>query len=51
MTLEFRKDIFSDERDDNLNVVGKPVIRQDILGHVTGTSPFLMTINLIISFT
>ena len=40
MTLEFRKDIFSDERDDNLNVVGKPVIRQDILGHVTGTSPF-----------
>ena len=40
MTLEFRKDIFSNERDDNLNVVGKPVIRQDILGHVTGTSPF-----------
>ena len=37
MTLEFRKDIFSNERDDNLNVVGKPVIRQDILGHVTGT--------------
>lgn len=40
MSLEFRKDLFADERDDELNVVGKPVRRQDILGHVTGTSPF-----------
>ncbi|MDJ1007472.1 MAG: molybdopterin-dependent oxidoreductase [Paracoccaceae bacterium] len=40
MSLDFRKDLFADERDDNLNVVGKPIRRQDILGHVTGTSPF-----------
>jgi CO/xanthine dehydrogenase Mo-binding subunit len=38
--MEFRKDLFADERDDNLNVIGKPLRRQDILGHVTGTSPF-----------
>ena len=38
--LEFRKDIFADERDDNLNEIGKPTRRQDILGHVTGRSPF-----------
>jgi CO/xanthine dehydrogenase Mo-binding subunit len=40
MSVEFRKDLFADERDDNLNVIGKPLRRQDILGHVTGTSPF-----------
>ncbi len=39
-TIEFRKDIFADERDDNLNTIGKPEIRQDILGHVTGRSPY-----------
>ena len=38
--IEFRKDLFADERDDNLNEIGKPTIRQDILGHVTGRSPF-----------
>ena len=38
--LEFRKDIFADERDDNLKEVGKPTQRQDMLGHVTGTSPY-----------
>jgi CO/xanthine dehydrogenase Mo-binding subunit len=38
--LEFRKDLFSAERDDNLNVVGKGVQRQDMPGHVTGRSPF-----------
>jgi CO/xanthine dehydrogenase Mo-binding subunit len=38
--IEFRKDLFADERDDNLNEVGKPTRRQDILGHVTGRSPF-----------
>ena len=38
--LEFRKDIFADERDDNLKEVGQPTQRQDILGHVTGTSAF-----------
>ena len=38
--VEFRKDLFADERDDNLNVIGTPVRRQDILGHVTGRSPF-----------
>lgn len=40
MTVEFRKDLFADERDDNLNEIGKPTRRQDILGHVTGRSPF-----------
>lgn len=40
MTVEFRKDLFADERDDNLNEIGKPTQRQDALGHVTGRSPF-----------
>ena len=40
MKLDFRKEIFADERNDDLNLVGKPILRQDILGHVTGTSPF-----------
>ncbi len=39
-TIEFRKDLFADERDDNLNEVGKSTRRQDILGHVTGRSPY-----------
>ena len=38
--LEFRKDIFADERDDNLKEVGQPTQRQDMLGHVTVTSPY-----------
>jgi hypothetical protein len=38
--MEFRKDLFADERDDNLNEIGKPTVRQDILGHVTGRSPY-----------
>lgn len=38
--VEFRKDIFADERDDTLNEIGKPTRRQDISGHVTGRSPF-----------
>jgi CO/xanthine dehydrogenase Mo-binding subunit len=38
--VEFRKEIFADERDDNLNEIGKPTRRQDITGHVTGRSPF-----------
>jgi len=36
--LELRKDIFADERDDNLKEIGKPTQRQDMLGHVTATS-------------
>lgn len=40
MAVEFRKDLFADERDDSLVEVGQPTIRQDILGHVTGRSPF-----------
>src|SRR5947209_17506663 len=36
--LELRKDIFADERDDNLKEIGKGTQRQDMLGHVTGTS-------------
>jgi len=38
--IEFRKEYFADERDDDLVVVGKPVQRQDMLGHVTGRSPY-----------
>jgi CO/xanthine dehydrogenase Mo-binding subunit len=38
--LELRKDIFADERDDNLREIGKPIQRQDMLGHVTATSTF-----------
>ncbi|MXX89849.1 MAG: molybdopterin-dependent oxidoreductase [Boseongicola sp. SB0677_bin_26] len=40
MHAEYRKDLFADERSDDFDVVGKPVIRQDILGHVTGRSKF-----------
>lgn len=40
MPTEYRKDLFADERADDFDVVGKPVLRQDILGHVTGRSPF-----------
>ncbi len=40
MTVEFRKDLFADERDDNLSEIGQPVVRQDILGHVTGRTRF-----------
>src|SRR6204780_5782180 len=36
--LELRKDIFAHERDDNLKEIGKGTQRQDMLGHVTGTS-------------
>ena len=39
-SIEFRKELFADERDDDLNEVGKPTQRQDILGHVTGRSPY-----------
>ena len=38
--FEMRKDIFADERDDNLKEVGRATQRQDVLGHVTGTSAF-----------
>jgi len=38
--LEFRKDIFADERDDNLSEIGQPTQRQDMLGHVTGRTRF-----------
>ena len=40
MTVEYRKDLFADERDDRLAEIGQPHVRQDILGHVTGRSPF-----------
>lgn len=39
-SIEFRKDLFADERDDNLKEIGKPTIRQDILGHVTGRTRY-----------
>lgn len=38
--LEMRKDLFADERDDNLNVIGKGLQRQDMPGHVTGRTKF-----------
>lgn len=38
--LEIRKDYFANERDDNLNVVGKGIQRQDMPGHVTGRSRY-----------
>lgn len=38
--IEFRKEYFADERDDDLVVIGQPVQRQDMLGHVTGRSPY-----------
>ena len=38
--FEFRKELFADERDENLNEIGKRIRRQDIEGHVTGRSPF-----------
>ena len=38
--LEIRKDFFANERDDNLNVIGKGVQRQDMPGHVTGRTRF-----------
>ncbi len=38
--IEFRKEYFAGERDDDLNEIGRPTRRQDITGHVTGRSPF-----------
>ena len=40
MTVEIRKEFFADERREDLNEIGKPTRRHDILGHVTGRSPF-----------
>ena len=39
-SVEIRKDLFADERDDDLNEVGQPTIRQDIRGHVLGTTRY-----------
>lgn len=39
-TMEMRKDLFADERDDNLNVIGKGLQRQDMPGHVTGRTRY-----------
>ncbi|MGH1479938.1 MAG: xanthine dehydrogenase family protein molybdopterin-binding subunit [Geminicoccales bacterium] len=38
--LEFRKDLFADERDDNLIEIGQPTQRQDMIGHVTGRTRY-----------
>ena len=38
--LEFRKDLFADERDDDLHEIGQPTQRQDMLGHVTGRTRY-----------
>ncbi|HEV7259256.1 MAG TPA: molybdopterin cofactor-binding domain-containing protein [Bosea sp. (in: a-proteobacteria)] len=39
-TMEMRKDLFADERDDDLNVIGKGLQRQDMPGHVTGRTRY-----------
>ena len=39
-SIEFRKALFADERDEDLKEIGRATIRQDILGHVTGRSAF-----------
>lgn len=39
-SIEFRKEYFADERDDDLDVVGKPTQRQDALGHVTSRTKY-----------
>ena len=39
-SVEFRKDLFADERRDDLNEIGKPKLRQDIEGHVTGRTAY-----------
>ena len=39
-TVEFRKELFADERREDLTEIGQPTVRQDILGHVTGRSPY-----------
>ncbi len=38
--IELRKEFFADERDDDLRVIGRPVQRPDMRGHVTGRSLF-----------
>src|ERR1700752_387669 len=38
--LELRKDIFADERDDNLKESGKPTQRQERRSHGTGNSTY-----------
>jgi CO/xanthine dehydrogenase Mo-binding subunit len=38
--LELRKEYFADERDDNLKEIGKGTQRQDMIGHVTGTTTY-----------
>ncbi len=48
--FELRKDLFADERDDNLKEIGKPSQRQDALGHVTGATKYFddhVTANLL----
>lgn len=38
--MELRKTYFADERDDNLNEIGKPRPRSDAPGHVTGKTSY-----------
>jgi len=38
--MEFRKEYFADERDDNLNEIGQVRPRADAVGHVTGKTEF-----------
>ncbi|MEN0040883.1 MAG: molybdopterin cofactor-binding domain-containing protein, partial [Pseudomonadota bacterium] len=39
-SVEFRKDLFADERPEGLNEIGLPKQRQDALGHVTGRTAY-----------
>lgn len=38
--MRIRKEMFADERSDDLVLIGKPIRRQDIEGHVTGRTQF-----------
>jgi CO/xanthine dehydrogenase Mo-binding subunit len=38
--MEVRKSYFADERKDDLHEIGKPSLRVDALGHVTGTTTY-----------
>ncbi len=40
MSMDFRKDLFADERNDDLNEIGQPTLRFDGYGHVTGQSKY-----------
>ena len=38
--MDVRKSYFADERKDDLKEIGRPTLRVDALGHVTGTTSY-----------